>query len=256
MGAFSSCKLLTSVKIPEGITAIQSNMFNGCSNLTSVSLPSALEAIGTDAFRLTPALNSITIPCGVQSIGARAFLSSGLTSVDILSSVLSIGELTFGLCPNLEQFSLAVQNPADITLGSNAFYNTPVDAATLYVPHGTSGLYRSSAAEWAFFGDIQDKPNKITIGPDFIINRDKTLSLAEKIPADASVVRWESSNTRVAAVDSRGVVTANKLGTTTVSAFAVGGEKFSWTVKVDLRWWQVVLLMLGIGVFLLPLWTA
>jgi len=187
-GAFASSGL-TSVEIPEGITAIQNNTFNGCRDLSFVVLPSTLETIGQYAFQATAALQSITIPHGVQSIGQMAFYQSGLVSVvlpetvvtigasvfiqcaslqsvDIHAPAVSIGNTAFYQCSSLNHFSLAAQDPGNVTLGYGVFSSSPISTATLWVPCGTSNLYRTSSstpAELTDFGTITDKPNCVTV---------------------------------------------------------------------------------------------
>ena len=49
-GAFSKCKNMTSLSLPEGLLSIESIAFQGCDNLTSVTIPSSLKQIGQYAF--------------------------------------------------------------------------------------------------------------------------------------------------------------------------------------------------------------
>ncbi|MCL2509287.1 MAG: cohesin domain-containing protein [Oscillospiraceae bacterium] len=103
---------------------------------------------------------------------------------------------------------------------------------------------------------INESPPEENTNKVLFINRDKTLSLSNELPGDVKVVRWESGNTNAATVNQNGVVNGNKLGKATITATTSDGQKFSWEVKVELTWWQVILLMLGIGLFFLPFWVA
>ena len=81
--AFEGAVFLSSVTIPEGVTAIGESAFAGCTNLKSVSLPSTLKTIDYAAFKGT-ALESITIPESVIIIGGEAFADcASLTSVEL-----------------------------------------------------------------------------------------------------------------------------------------------------------------------------
>ena len=51
-GAFKNCKELTTVVIPESVTAIFNSAFEGCTNLTSVMIPYGVSSIGSEAFNL------------------------------------------------------------------------------------------------------------------------------------------------------------------------------------------------------------
>jgi len=58
-GAFEGCEGLTSVKLPEGIVAIEDDAFKGCISLTTVFLPKSAVTIGSEAFSDTKKLHTI-----------------------------------------------------------------------------------------------------------------------------------------------------------------------------------------------------
>lgn len=64
---------LTSVTIPETITAIGSHAFTGCSRLTNITIPPSVASIGYYSFSECTGLTSITIPASVISIDGLAF---------------------------------------------------------------------------------------------------------------------------------------------------------------------------------------
>ena len=70
--------------IPEGVSAINSEVFNGCEALTSVKIPTTVTSIGAEAFRGCTGLSSVNIPSNVTSIGTNAFKGcTSLTEVHI-----------------------------------------------------------------------------------------------------------------------------------------------------------------------------
>ena len=119
-GAFSECRSLTSVDIPDGVTSIGGYAFASCYSLTSVTIPGSVTSIGNRTFSDCISLTSVDIPDGVTSIGNGAFLMcSDLTSVDIPDSVTSIGNGAFLMCSDLT----SVDIPDGVTtIGEEAFY--------------------------------------------------------------------------------------------------------------------------------------
>ena len=75
-GAFSSCRGLTNIKIPEGIISIGTNAYIGCSDLITVAIPAGVTDIGMRAFSYCNRLISIVIPSSVKNIDTYAFAES------------------------------------------------------------------------------------------------------------------------------------------------------------------------------------
>ncbi len=71
--AFSGCKNLTSILIPNSITNIQSSAFENCTNITNISIPYSVQSIGSSAFNNCISLESVVVLPGVKSIGEDAF---------------------------------------------------------------------------------------------------------------------------------------------------------------------------------------
>ncbi len=100
--AFSQCRSLTSVTIPDSVTSIGYRAFINCEFLTTVTIPDSVTSIGKEAFYGCSALTSVTIGNGVTSIGEYVFIGCrSLTSVIIPDSVTSIGNGAFYSCDSL-----------------------------------------------------------------------------------------------------------------------------------------------------------
>lgn len=97
---------LKNIVIKSG-TVIADDAFSGCKNLETISLPEGITSIGDDAFKNCIKLESITIEDGVMSIGKHAFDNcSSLLSITVPNSVTSIGFAAFMGCDNIAIMSL------------------------------------------------------------------------------------------------------------------------------------------------------
>ena len=136
--AFSQCKNLISITIPDSVTSIGHSAFNDCKNLESIVvdpgnpiydsqnncnaiietatntlivgckstiIPNGVACIGDTAFWGCEDLGSMTIPNTVTSIEDYAFYGTGLTII-IPDGVTSIGELAFEDCESLMSITL------------------------------------------------------------------------------------------------------------------------------------------------------
>lgn len=64
---------VTSVTIPDSVTAILDGAFEKCSELTNISIPNSVTSIGLSAFAHCTSLKSITLPSSLSTIGNFAF---------------------------------------------------------------------------------------------------------------------------------------------------------------------------------------
>lgn len=139
--AFCRSERLTSIIIPDSVTAIGYGSFNGCTGLTSIDIPDSVTSIGNSAFGVCTSLTSITIPSSVTSIGDSTFAGcTGLTSVTIPSSITSIGYCAFWGCTSLTNitFDGTVEEWNAVTFGDE--WNLEVPATEVVCSDGTVTL--------------------------------------------------------------------------------------------------------------------
>lgn len=114
---------VTSVTIPDSVTAILDRAFANCFQLTNISIPNSVTSIGFSAFEHCTSLKSITLPSSLRNISMFLFHNcSQLTTIQIPDSVLSIQDYAFGNCISLETIHI----PVSVTsIGNRAFAGCP-----------------------------------------------------------------------------------------------------------------------------------
>ena len=86
-GAFENCSTLTSVTIPNSVTAMYDYTFYECVNLQSIVLSNSLQLIDYMSFYNCRSLTEITLPASLKTIGGAAFYDcSNLSTVTCLAT--------------------------------------------------------------------------------------------------------------------------------------------------------------------------
>lgn len=106
--AFSNCKSLVSIELPDSLQSIGNDAFSGCKSLRIIKIPNAVISIGYYAFSGCGSLIGIELPDSLQSIGNGAFSGcESLKSIEIPNTVTSIEEDTFNACTSLVSIELS-----------------------------------------------------------------------------------------------------------------------------------------------------
>lgn len=121
---------VTSVTIPDSVTAIPDAAFANCSKLTNISIPNSVTYIGYSAFGSCTSLKSVTLPSSLSSISEALFSGcSQLTTIHIPDSVSSIQSYAFCACENLK----TIRIPVTVTsIGDCAFDVCPSSMTVTY----------------------------------------------------------------------------------------------------------------------------
>lgn len=102
-GAFSDCRGIEQILIPESVRHIGANAFENCVALSDIRLPDALISLGGGAFSHCGLLEQVTVPAGVKRIEDNSFYHcSRLKSIVLPDSVTFIGKDAFTLCRSLQ----------------------------------------------------------------------------------------------------------------------------------------------------------
>lgn len=116
--AFSNCASLTKAELP--IVAQNTEaLYMSCTALTDVTIEPGVERIPMNVFYGDKALAKIDIPEGVKEIGSSAFYMTGLTAIELPSTVTTIGDYAYAGLDNCYDFVI----PDSVTyVGSYVFY--------------------------------------------------------------------------------------------------------------------------------------
>ena len=194
--AFSHCRSLTSITIPNSVTSIGNSAFSSCSSLTSITIPNSVTSIGNSAFSYCSSLTKtnytgdiagwcdinfgntsanpmcysrdfyindveikdLVIPNSVDSIHDYAFFGcSSLTSVTIGNSVTSIGDYAFSDCSSLT--SIVIPNSVT-TIGNSAFDDCS-SLTSIVIPNSVTSIGNSAFDDCSSLASVTI-PNSVT----------------------------------------------------------------------------------------------
>ncbi len=195
--AFANCTSLTTLNLPSNVYDIYASAVNGCSNLKTItvsalnkhlcdvngivyskdktelvrcppghnttifnhsSFPSTLEKIGNRAFATCKKIQRIYIPYGVKTIEICFQECTGLTTLQIPSSVTTFGYAMWGDIPNLTYFYYNFSTPPS---GMPAGPYSSAPRHTLYVPDEAIEAYKK-ATYWSTWKYIKGGAYDVT----------------------------------------------------------------------------------------------
>ena len=167
--AFENCLSLTSVTLGNSLTSLGSETFMNCSQLASISIPSSVTEISQFLFKGCSSLPSITIPSSVTTISSQAFYGcSSLPSITIPSSVTSIASNAYNGCVGLMSIEVEAGNKVyDSRDNCNALIETAtntlmVGCRNTVIPNTVATIGPGAFVNQAEITQIEI-PNSVTI---------------------------------------------------------------------------------------------
>ncbi len=154
--AFSDCKFVKTITLPEGLTTIEKSAFDS-QYVENINIPNSVTTIQSGAFQYCNSLKSIVIPEGITSIGDGMFLfCHSLESVSVPDSVTSIGFGAFQYCTSLTSLTI----PKSVTkIDEKVFLGCSPDL-TIYGYKGTVAETYANDNEITFVA--LDKEDEVT----------------------------------------------------------------------------------------------
>ena len=191
---FYQCESLESAVFNGSITPVYGSSymggeaFRGCVSLKTVRLPKGLTNINSGAFAECQSLESIDLGDQLTDLNLEAFANSGLRSITLPETLTNIGPIVFWGCKNLESITLPLRvericgyfdSTSGITrmevknrvpLGINEYeWIDLYNRITLVVPAGSKDLYAQHDI-WGRFEKIEEAaPERFTYYADFNI---------------------------------------------------------------------------------------
>ena len=156
--AFSGCRNLTDITIPESVTSFGNYAFFHCSGLTDSPISESVTSIGNYAFCGCSGLTSVTIPAGLTNIGFGAFSScSGLTDAGPIGSGCSI---EFGWGDTIPRSAFSSSSLTDVIIPEGV---TEIDSfafskcsslTSVTIPESMSFIYYNAFEESSSVTDV------------------------------------------------------------------------------------------------------
>ncbi len=241
---------ITEITIPSTITYIGSHAFANCTNLQSVTFEQGDELeIGDYAFYYS-GLTEVEIPSTVTSIGECAFYITDLVNVYIPSSVTYIGTKAFAINDSLK--NVIIESGETLEIGDYAFYlDSNIESIEIPTSVTSIGDYAFDGCRSitdVYYQGTEEEWNKIDIGTNntyltsatihyntsrpasdtLSVSAEKsTITVGETVqitPEGFGSFSYSSSDESVAIVSDTGVVTGTGVGSVDITVYASGNE--------------------------------
>lgn len=128
--AFDTCISLVELELPAGMNNISKSAFSGCTSLKEMTIPNANIALGASVFEGCQNLKTVHLPEGITEIPASFFATSGITMIELPTTVKKIGQSAFSSTLSLPSIDLKGCTKLEV-IGSNAFARSAIKTISL-----------------------------------------------------------------------------------------------------------------------------
>ncbi|MBE6784894.1 MAG: hypothetical protein E7538_01480 [Ruminococcaceae bacterium] len=133
-GAFSKCKLLTELVIPDTVAEIGKNAFMACAALKSVKMTDSVTRLGEGVFYQCSSLESVALTGKLTTIPKETFyMCTSLESVTLPHKLSVIGQNAFFGCSSLEKIVL----PEGVTELCARCFSNCTSLGAIFIPAST-----------------------------------------------------------------------------------------------------------------------
>ena len=233
--AFASCSSLKKVSLTNAQT-LGIHIFDSCTSLKYLRFPTKLDTIPEGTCRKCSSLTEVVFPKNLETIKYWAFWGCGFKELEIPAGTVIIEASAIWKCPNLKILKL----PGSIGLVDEDPVKFLNNDDTVYYAPEISYMYRMFQY-WETSCNVKFNYKKTRSlkanAKSYTIYKGKTKTIKYSIAPKMSDFRvtYKSSNTKIATVSSKGVVTGKKKGTATITLTGSNGQKATCKVIVKER---------------------